>query len=260
MEMNQLEAMAKIGGFQHLAGRDQARCIQSKLRVLAAARRPFARPFAVKTNADSDHRLETNFFRSADRLFQLFQFFDHNDNALAELAAEQRDPNKGAVLVTVADDQALRVLVHGERCDQLRFASRFQTKMKFLAGIDDFFDDFAELVHLDREHAAVMLLVTEFLDRLLECAIYRLDAVAEQILEAKNERKAEAAIARFVNDFENVDSAAFFLERADLRITGSVDREVTSSPAVHVVSGNGGFDVPLALHSFFCARRPPQSA
>src|SRR5205807_5920857 len=111
MEMNELEAMAKAGGFQHLAGRDQARGIQSKLRVLAAAGRPFAGAFAVKTNPDSDHRLEPNFFRSADRLFQLFQFLDHNDNALAELAAEQREPDKSAVLVTIADEPALRVII-----------------------------------------------------------------------------------------------------------------------------------------------------
>src|SRR2546423_2638229 len=122
--------------------------------------------------------------------------------------------------------------------------------MEFQPGVDDLFDDFAELVHLDREHAAVMVLVTEFLDRFLERAVYRFDAVPEQILESQDERKTEPAIARFVDDFKNVDRAAFFLKRANLSVAGGIDREVTSSPTIHIVSGNGGFDVPVVLHSF----------
>src|SRR5205807_9429300 len=130
---------------------------EPELRVLAAARRPLTRAFAVKPDADSDERLDPDFLRSADRLLKLFEFFHHDDDGLAELPAEQRDANEGAVLVAVADDEALGILVHGERGDQLRFASRFEAEMKFLSGIDDLFDDFAKLVHLDRKNAAVMI-------------------------------------------------------------------------------------------------------
>ena len=99
--------------------------------------------------------------RSADGLLQLLEFLDHDDDRLAELAAEQGDADESAVLVAVADDQALGVLVHRERGDQFRFAARFESEMKFLAGIDDLFDHLAQLVDLDRENAAVMVLVTE---------------------------------------------------------------------------------------------------
>ena len=94
----------------------------------------------------------------ANRLLELLEFFDHDDDRLAELAAEQRDANEGAILVAVADDEALRVLVHRERGDQFRFAARFESEMKLLAGVDDFFDHFAQLIDLDRENAAIMIL------------------------------------------------------------------------------------------------------
>ena len=109
-----------------------------------------------------------------------------------------RDADESAVLVAVADDQALRVLVHRQRGDQLRLAARFEAEMKLLAGVDDLFDHFAQLVHLDRENAAIVVAVTEFLDRALEGAVHRFDAMPQQILKANDQRKSEAALARFV--------------------------------------------------------------
>ena len=89
VEMNELETMRQTGLFQHLARRDEVGGIETELRVLAAARRPFARAFAVKPHANADARLDANFFRSANRLLELLEFFDHDDDRLAELAAEQ---------------------------------------------------------------------------------------------------------------------------------------------------------------------------
>ena len=80
---------------------------------------------------------------------------------LAELAAEQRDADERAVLVAVANDETFGILVHRQRGDQFRFAAGFETEMKLLAGIDDFFDHLAQLIDLDRENAAILVLVTE---------------------------------------------------------------------------------------------------
>ena len=73
-----------------------------------------------------------------------------------------------AILVAVADDETFGVLVHRKRGDQFRLASGFESKMKLFAGIDDFFDDFAQLIDLDRKNAAILILVTELSDRALE--------------------------------------------------------------------------------------------
>ena len=115
---------------------------------------------------------------------------------LPSLLPEQRDADEGAVLVAVADDQGLGVRVHGERREQLGLAAGLEAEMICLAGIDDLLDDLAQLVHLDREDAAIMALVADLVDRAAERLVDRLDAVAQQILEADDERKSEPASAR----------------------------------------------------------------
>ena len=76
-------------------------------------------------------------------MLKLFQFFDNNDDRFTELAAEERNANERGIFVAVADDQAFRILVHGERGDEFGFAAGFETEMKLLAGVDNLFDDFA---------------------------------------------------------------------------------------------------------------------
>src|SRR4030088_2423718 len=90
---------------QHLAGGDQASRVETELRVLTSTGRPFARTFAVEPNANANDRLDPNFFRGLDRLFELLKFFNNDDDELAKLTTKKRDSNEGLVLVTVADDQ-----------------------------------------------------------------------------------------------------------------------------------------------------------
>ena len=182
--------------------------LKPKLRVLAAARRPFARAFAVQPHANADVRLDAHLLRDPQRLLQLLEFFDDDDDRLAEPAAEHGGANEGAVLVAVADDEALRVFVHRERGDQLRFAAGFETEMKLRAGVDDLFDHFAQLIDLDRKNAAIFVAITELLHRRVKGAVDRLDPVPQQILEPDHERKTESALARFVHHFEQIDRAA----------------------------------------------------
>src|SRR5205823_8229355 len=163
--------MGKARGFQHLAGRDQIGGVETELRVLTTAGRPFAGTFAVQADANPDHRLDADFFRGFDRLFELLEFFNDDDNELAKFPAEQCDSNKRLVLVAVADDQTLGVLVHRERGDQFRFAARFQSEMELLASIDNLFDDFAELIDLNRKDTAILTPITEFGDRILKCEV-----------------------------------------------------------------------------------------
>ena len=72
----------------------------------------------------------------------------------------------------------------------------------------------------------------------------------QQILKPDDERKPEAALPRFVYDRENIDRAAFVLERPHFDIAGAVDREVAGAPAIDIVSGNSGVNVPLGFHFF----------
>ena len=68
------------------------------------------------------------------------------------------------VLVAVADDQAAHLALQRESGEQFRLAADFQAEIERLARVEDFLHHFAELVDLDREHAAIFALVIEFRD------------------------------------------------------------------------------------------------
>ena len=81
-------------------------------------------------------------------------------------------------------------------------------------GVEDFLHDLAQLVDLDREHAAVRLLVAGLRDGAGERLADRLHAVAQQVLEADDQREAEALFARLLHDGHHVDGRALVLQAA----------------------------------------------
>src|SRR4029453_4591638 len=260
MEMKQLEARHKPGLFQHLTGCNEVGCIETEFRVLATARRPFARPFAMQAHTNADVWLDPNFVRSANDLLELLQLFSNNDDRFAKFTSHKGNANKSRIFVAVTNNQALGVLVHGERGDQFRFAARFETKMKRLTRIDDFLNHFAQLVDLDRKNAPIFVAITELRNRLLKDPVNRFDPVPEQILESDYERKTEVTRARFIHDLEKVDGTAVILQRLRLDVARTIDRKVTIAPSLHVVGGDGGLKVPLGFHFDSSLGREPQSA
>src|SRR5581483_7883771 len=184
VKVDEFEAMREARGLQHSAGGYETCSIEAEFCVLAAAGCPFAGTFAVKTYPNTNMRFHANFLRGADCLLQLFELFGDDDHFFAKLAAEQRDTDERRVFVTIANDETFGVLMHRQRGDQFRFASSFEAKMKLLAGIDNFLDDLAQLIDLDRKNAAILVLVTELRHRLFKCAVYRFDAVSKQILKS----------------------------------------------------------------------------
>ena len=168
---------------------------------------------------------------------------------LPSFRPKQGDPDKCAVLVPVANDQALRIFVHRQRRHQLRLAPSFEPEMKLLARIDNFFDHFAQLIDLDRKNTAIVVAIAELGDRRLKCAIDRFHAVPEQVREPHDQRETKAARPRFIHHFEKVNRAAIFLKWFGDDIAIRVDREITASPCIHVVGGDGGLEVPVVFHS-----------
>src|SRR5438477_6867705 len=130
--------------------------------------------------------------------------------------------------------------------------------MKLLAGIDNFFDDFAQLIDLDRKNAAIRTFVAELGDRVLKREINRLDPVAEQILKSDDQRKTESAITGFVYDFENDDAAAIFLKWLGNDVAFRVDGKISAAPTIDVVSCDRGLDVPV-FHLFVARGASPQT-
>src|SRR5262249_28605133 len=117
-----------------------------------------------------------------------------------------------------------------------------------LAGIDDFFNHFAELIDLDRKNAAILAFVVVLRDRVLKREVNRFNPMTKQILEPDDERKTQAARARFAYHFENINAAAGLLERCGDHVAFSVDRKISTAPTIDIVSSDGGVNVPLVLH------------
>src|SRR5581483_3263230 len=127
--------------------------------------------------------------------------------------------------------------------------------MKLPPRIDDLLNDFAQLIDLDREHAAILVFVAKFSHRILKGAVDRFHAMAQQILEPDQKRKTEIARARLLHNFQKIDGPAVFQERPDFDIAGAVDRKVAVTPAFDVIRGNRGLDVPFVFHSDSLRRR-----
>src|ERR1700730_5007208 len=94
MKMNELEAMREARVFQHLAGGDQTSRVETELRVLTSAGRPFARTFAMQADANADDRLDADFFRGLDGLLELLEFFNNDNAHLANIATQKRNSNE----------------------------------------------------------------------------------------------------------------------------------------------------------------------
>src|SRR5436190_4136268 len=242
--------MRQSFAFQHVARGKEIDGIESKFRVLASTGGPFARAFAGQTDPNANERFDPNFLGGPNGLLQFFQLFDHDDDLFVEFTPQKRDPNKSRILVAIANDQALRVLVHSQGRDQLRFAASLQAKVKRLAGIDDFLDHFTQLIDFDRENAAVFSAVVEFRDRVFESAVNGFDAVPKQVLKADDKWKGEPARTRFVNDFKNGNGASILPERLGYDVASSVDGKVTGSPTLDVVGGVCRLQVPIVFRHF----------
>src|SRR5205807_9546382 len=199
MEMQEFETTCQTGLFQHLAGSNETGCVETEFSVFAPARRPFTGAFAIQASTNADVRFDANLVRRANGLLEFFQLFYNDDDRLTKFATEKCDANEGGIFVAVADDQTLRVFVHGQCGNQFRFAARFESKMKLLACVDDFFNYFAQLIDLDRKNAPIFAAITELCHRGLKGAINRFNPVPQQILKPDYQRKPKASSARFVN-------------------------------------------------------------
>ena len=103
------------------------------------------------------------------------------------------------------------MILEGQSGEELRLATDFETKVKGAAGVQNFLHHFAQLVDLDREHAAVLALIVEFLDRGAEGEIDGLDAVPKDVLETNQHRKFQAARFGFFDDVGEINGGARFV-------------------------------------------------
>ena len=154
---------------------------------------------------------------------------------------------KLGVLVAVADDQAADLVLQRQAGEQLRLAADFQAEIERLAGIEDFLHHLAQLVHLDREHAAILALVIELGDGVAEGQVDGLDAVAQDVLESDQQRELQPARLGLLDHIGQVHRRAGILQRLGHDVPGFVDVKVLRAPAMDVVQIARRLDVPGAV-------------
>ncbi len=220
---------------------------KAELRVLAAGCRPLARALGQKPHADSDPRHDVHLGRDFRDRAQLRQFLGDQDDLLVEFAPEHRHPDVGRVFVAIADDQRFGIVVHGQTGVDLGFRADLQTVVERLAGIEDLFHDFAELVDLDRKNAAIDAFVVVVGDRFVERGVEKLDAMAQQILKSNEKRRLEIQRLRVVERIDDRNRDTVFLQRCDCQIAVRVDAEIAGAPSVDHVQRRGVVDRPLVM-------------
>jgi hypothetical protein len=147
--------------------------------------------------------------------------------------------------------------MHGQAGEDLRLRADLDAVVKRTAGVEDLLDHFAELIDLQRKDGAIDAAVVVLADGALERAVERLDAMAEEILKADQDRRGEVHRLRFADDVDDRNGDAFALQRRDGDVTVRCDVEVSGAPAVDHVQRACVFHRPVALlgfGDFFCVR------
>ena len=180
------------------------------------------RALAQQPRADADQRLDAELLGDGDDLAQLLELLDDHDDLLAQLGAEQRHADEAGVLVAVADDQAADLVLQRQAGEQLRLAADLEAEVERLARIQDFLHHLAQLVHLDREHAAILALVIELGDRVAERQVDRLHPVAQDVLEPDQHRELQPAAFGLLDDIGQVHRGAGFAQRAGHDVPASL--------------------------------------
>jgi len=139
---------------------------------------------------------------------------------------------------------AAQLVLQGEAGVELRLAADFEAEVERLAGVEDFLHHFAQLVHLDRKHAAILALEIIFGDGILEGLVDGLHAMAQDVLKADEQRELQAAALRLFQHVGEVHTGARLLQRRGGDVPGFVDVEILRTPARNVVKRAGIFDAP----------------
>ena len=118
---------------------------------------------------------------------------------------------------------------------QLGLAAHFQAEAELLAVAIHLFDHEALLVHLDREHRGVAVLVVVLGDRLRERVVQMLEPVREDVGEAHDHGRREIALLQSLHDFEQIDLAVGVHVGPHDHMAGRIDAEIALAPGVDLV-------------------------
>ncbi len=243
MEVEQLEAVGHAAPLQLVEPLKDLGDGQAELRPVAGRSLPASAAARGQLHAHPDVRPDADLLRVLEDQVQLGELLDDRDDVAAHLLGEHHGLDVLGVLEAVAHDRRVvgRQRDHGE---QLGLAAGFETELVRRAEVEDFLDDLALLVDLDRIHAAVAAVVLVLGDRRLEGVVDVGQPVLEDVAEANEERDRDAACLQVVDELLEVDGARRIFRGVNLDVPAGVDREVAFAPTRHFIELVGVGDAP----------------
>ncbi len=244
--VQQLEAARHAALLEVLHGVDDLGDGEAELAAVAGRLAPAAGAGGGELDAHAETRLDAVALAVLGDEQQLGEALDDGDDVAAELPRQHRALDVLVVLEAVADDGALALAARqGERREQLGLAAHLEAEAEAGAVAVDLVDDVALLVDLDGKDGVVAAAVAVLADGVLEGLVDLLQAVLEQVGEAQQQRRREAAGVQAVHDLEQVGLRARVLARAHGDVPALVDAEVALAPVVDAVEEAGGVERPL---------------
>ncbi len=166
------------------------------------------------------------------------------------MLAGQQQPDHHCVFVAVADEQRSIVFEMRQSRDEFRLRAAFQAETKRAPRFENLLHHFMKLVHLDRIHADIRVLVARFLDGFPERIVQFRHARPEKILKADKEWKLDSLGFQILNDFVEIDADRIAEDRANTEISFVVNGEIVISPQLHSIEIFGIFSRPDCFFSF----------
>ena len=206
MAVHELQAVEHVARLEHVEQLEDLGDEQPELGLLAGRVAPAARALAEELHAHADARPHAVGVGVLEDQAELVEVLDDRDDGAAELGRERHGLDVAVVLEAVADDQPVgRVLGHRHDGEQLGLGADLQAEAELLAVAVDLLDHQALLVHLDREHRGVAVLVVVLGDRLREGGVQVLQPVREDVGEAHHDRRRQIAGLEALDDLEQID-------------------------------------------------------
>ena len=198
VEVEHLQAVQHVLGSQPIHGVDDLAGRETELGLVAGGLDPLPRALRGQTRTHPDVRPDAELRCRLDHQVDLVEAVDHDDGSATQALGEQSRLDVGAVLVAVADDQGAGGVEQGQGDQQLRLAARLQAEAGLGAVGDDLLHHVALLVHLDGVDAPEVAPVLVLGDGAFEGLRDPLHPARQDVGEADQQRRAQAASAEVV--------------------------------------------------------------
>ena len=185
VEVDEAQAILKVHLLQSLKCSKKFGTIQAKLAGIATALLPLATTAGSQLDADTQIRAHTKLGGCICNDFKLGKFLHHEEHTLTHLLSQQSQLDEVLVLMTITDDERVRVHVSGKNGMQLGLTTSLKTKIVSLAMADNLLYHGTHLINLNRIDDEMLTLVVVFLSSHTKTCIRLLDSTIKNIRKTK---------------------------------------------------------------------------